>query len=201
MKSAPKKYGKELSAATLSELRKEKGISQQEVADRLLLSRSTIVKMETARQDLRADHLFEFAQLYGTTTDYILGLTMVRRAPETLPACDELGLSDTATVKLEELGERCSRVLSKLIEHDLFETLLQYVENAVLTPEPGPHDDVADMKALTALAKNAGYALIPSGMKKPYELYMASMTLQAIIEDVSNNFYPVGTGTDTEDEG
>ena len=201
MKKAPKKQGKETPAERLRSLRKEKGATQEEVANLLHLSRSTIVKMETAHQDIKADYLQSLAEFYGTSTDYILCLTHVCRAPETLHACDELGLSDTATVKLGELGERCSRVLSKLIEHDDFETLLWYAENAILTPEPGPYDEVADRKELTMLAKNAGYALIPSEMKKPYALYMASMTLQAIIEDVSNNFYPVGMEIDTEDEG
>lgn len=201
MKSAPKKYGKELSAKTLSDLRKEKGLSQEEVAKHLHLSRSTIVKMETARQDIRVEYLFEFAQFFGTTADYILGLTNVRRAPKTLPACDELGLSDMATVKLEELGERRSRILSKLVEHDLFETLLQFAENAIFTPEPSPRDESVDMKELTALAKSAGCDLIPSRTKRSYDLYMASMVLQAIIEDVSDNAFPYSTDIDLENGG
>ncbi len=194
-KKAPKKYGKEKCAEQLRNLRKEKEVTQEEVAAFLHLSRSTIVKMETANQDIKAEYLFKLAQYYGTTADYILGLTEVRRAAETLPACDELGLSDTATVKLEEMRERelLGRVLSKLIEHDLFETMLWYIENAILSSEPSPCSATVDKENLTASAKAAGYSLIPSEAKKSYELYMASMTLQAIIADVSDSFFPSST--------
>lgn len=200
MKKAPKKQGTEISAERLRSLREEKGVTQEDVAKLLHLSRSTIVKMETAHQDIKADYLQSLAQFYGTSTDFILGLTEVRRSAETLPACDELGLSDRATAKLERMREKQlhGRVLSKLIEHDLFETLLWYAENAILAPEPGPHDEDADRKGLAILAKNAGYSLIPSERKKAYELYMASMTLQAILADVLDNFYPVSIEPDSE---
>ena len=199
MRKTPKKYDKGVCAERLRSLREEKGSTQEEIAKRLNLSRSTIVKMETGRQDIRPDYLHSLAQFYGPTADYILGLTEVRRSAETLPACDELGISDTATVKLEEMRERQRRVLSKLIEHDFFETMLGYAENTILAFEPEEHSTAGDVKGLTAAAAKAGYSLIPSTAKKSYELYMASLTLQAIIADVSDH-YPVDTGNKAEGE-
>lgn len=202
VKKAPKKQGKEISAERLRSLREEKGATQEEVAKLLNLSRSTIVKMETAHQDIKTGYLQSLAQFYETSTDYILGLTEVRRSPETLPACDELGISDAATAKLEMMKDYPlhGRVLSKLIEHDDFETLLRRIESAILSFEPGSHGSDVDMKSLTASAKGAGYALIPDRQKKSYELYMASMTLQAILTDVLDNFYPVSIEPDAEEK-
>ncbi len=202
MKRAPKKYDKGVCAERLRALREEKGLTQEALAKSLPVSRSTIVKMETGRQDIKPDYLHSLAQFYGTTTDYILGLTEVRRSAETLPACDELGISDTATAKLEEMRERqrYGRVLSKLIEHDFFEELLRHAENATLSFEPVQPNGDGDLKSLTALAKKTGYSLIPSMEKKSYELYMAAMTLQAIIADVLDHLYPVDTSIEAEDE-
>lgn len=203
MEKAPKKQGKEISAERLRSLREEKGITQEEIAKLLHLSRSTIVKMETAHQDIKPGHLQNLARFYETSADYILGLTEVRRAAETLPACDELGLSDSATIKLKHLKENPlhGRILSKLIEHDLFKTFLWYAENTILASGPSSHAQVADTKELTVLAKNAGYSLISSEAKKSYDLYMASLILQTIIADVSDDFFPYSTGIELENGG
>ena len=93
---APNYHGIETSGERLRVLREEKGLTQDQVAKNLNLSRSVVVKLENNRQELKSSLLCSFAEYYSTTADYILGLSNARRAVETLPACDELGLSDDA---------------------------------------------------------------------------------------------------------
>lgn len=58
----------------LKELRKAKGLSQKEVADRLSLSRTTLTGFENNTITPRVEHLVNLAHLYNTSVDYILGI-------------------------------------------------------------------------------------------------------------------------------
>ena len=58
----------------LIELRKEKGLSQQQVADFLKIDRSNYSKYERGKLEVNITMLRELSKLYGVSTDYILGL-------------------------------------------------------------------------------------------------------------------------------
>lgn len=59
----------------LKELRIEKGLSQQEVANHFNVSKMTISAWETDKQEPCIDDIVELARFFETTTDYLLGLT------------------------------------------------------------------------------------------------------------------------------
>ena len=58
----------------LVELRKEKGLTQQQVADYLKIDRSNYSKYELAKLEINIYMLRNLSIFYGVTTDYILGL-------------------------------------------------------------------------------------------------------------------------------
>ena len=58
----------------LKELRKENGLTQLQVGERLSVSKALISSYESAARYPSYDVLIKLANLYGVTTDYLLGL-------------------------------------------------------------------------------------------------------------------------------
>ena len=58
----------------LKELRKQQGLTQVQVAERLGLSKAVISSYEVASRHPSYDILIKMAALYGVTTDHLLGL-------------------------------------------------------------------------------------------------------------------------------
>jgi transcriptional regulator with XRE-family HTH domain len=56
----------------LLKLRKEKGLSQEEVADRLNVSRQTISKWETGQSSPDFDKIIPICEFYNITSDELL---------------------------------------------------------------------------------------------------------------------------------
>lgn len=59
----------------LRDLREDNDLSQQEVANYLSMKQPQYSRYERGLRDLPTDVLIQLAQLYKTSTDYILGLT------------------------------------------------------------------------------------------------------------------------------
>ena len=58
----------------LIKLRKEKGLSQEELADKLAVSRQAISKWERGESLPDTDNLIRLAKLYGVSIDEIVGI-------------------------------------------------------------------------------------------------------------------------------
>lgn len=61
----------------LKKLRKEKKLSQQELADKLGINRSTYARYETSTTEPDYETLRKLADFFGVTVDYILGRTNI----------------------------------------------------------------------------------------------------------------------------
>lgn len=59
----------------LRDLREDRDLSQQSVADFLGMKQSQYSRYERGIRDIPTDVLIRLARFYDTTTDYILGLT------------------------------------------------------------------------------------------------------------------------------
>lgn len=59
----------------LRDLREDRDFSQQQVADYLGMKQPQYSRYERGLRDIPTDVLIRLAQLYKTSTDYILGLT------------------------------------------------------------------------------------------------------------------------------
>ena len=69
-------------ANRLAELRRTHGLSQEELAERLSVSRQAVSKWERAESSPDTDNLIAVAQLYGVTLDVLLGLQLPPAIPE-----------------------------------------------------------------------------------------------------------------------
>ena len=59
----------------ISQLRKENGWTQKQLADMLKVDNTTISSWELGKNDVPTAILIELAKLFDTTTDYLLGLS------------------------------------------------------------------------------------------------------------------------------
>lgn len=59
----------------LKELRKERGISQMQLAKELKLSQSAVAKWELGKTEPTASAIIAVARYFNETTDFILGVT------------------------------------------------------------------------------------------------------------------------------
>lgn len=64
----------------LKDLREDNDLYQKEVADYLNMSQTGYSKYETEANDIPTSILIKLARFYGTSTDYILGLTNDKNA-------------------------------------------------------------------------------------------------------------------------
>ncbi len=56
-------------------IRKERRLSQQQLADKLGVSRSTVAMWETGNSEPDLETLWKISEYFNVTTDYLLGLT------------------------------------------------------------------------------------------------------------------------------
>ena len=69
-------------ANRLAELRKQKGLSQEELADKLGVSRQAISKWERAEASPDTDNLIELAKIYDISLDELVGLSSPKKEEE-----------------------------------------------------------------------------------------------------------------------
>jgi len=93
-------------------LRKQKGLTQKQLADLLDISASTVAMYETGRREPDTQTLNKFAELFGVSVDYLLGRekTDMERLEENL-------------ARLDPRIQQAYRSLQEMDEEDLAMTL------------------------------------------------------------------------------
>ena len=95
----------------LRELREKKRLSQQQLADWLGLTRSSISNYENNTQTPPADTLVRLADIYGVSVDYLLGVKNDRKRVLVIE-----GLTPSQEKALEILAEEFRQANSKSIQ-------------------------------------------------------------------------------------
>lgn len=95
----------------LRELREKKRLSQQQLADWLGLTRSSISNYENNTQTPPADTLVRLADIYGVSVDYLLGVKNDRKRVLVIE-----GLTLSQEKALEILAEEFREANSKSIQ-------------------------------------------------------------------------------------
>lgn len=95
----------------LRELREKKRLSQQQLADWLGLTRSSISNYENNTQTPPADTLVRLADIYGVSVDYLLGVKNDRKRVLVIE-----GLTPFQEKALEILAEEFREANSKSIQ-------------------------------------------------------------------------------------
>lgn len=143
-------------AERLVELRKKQGYSQQEIADRLSVTRQTISNWECGQGAPALDKAAELAAIYQISLDELAGLADKRKAPgadlhilkklegrrcqlefteeNTMDAVMD-GLLDNANVRILEVGDRWVRIEYERKKEDAMfqkETVVREVEHSMI---------------------------------------------------------------------
>lgn len=63
----------------IKNLREDNDISQKKIAEILGIQQNSYSQIENGINNLQVDHLIKLANLYSTSTDYLLGLTDIAR--------------------------------------------------------------------------------------------------------------------------
>ena len=92
-------------ANRLAELRKEHGLSQEELADKLQVSRQAISKWERGEASPDTDNLIELAKIYNISLDELVGLSGEKQAAPKAEAKDHVEINDDGVHVYSEDGE------------------------------------------------------------------------------------------------
>lgn len=90
-------------AKRLAQLRQEKGLTQQKLADILKCSKSTISLYETGDTVPDAKNIVGLCDIFGVSCDYLLCQTDYRRPENERLTVEEMGYSEKAAQKLNDL--------------------------------------------------------------------------------------------------
>ena len=89
----------------LKELRLEKGLTQEKLANKLGINRTTIAKIESGDRDLTLDHIQRMSDFFGVPYDYLLGKTNNRT--NTIQVIDMTNSKDGVTpIQMEVLKKK-----------------------------------------------------------------------------------------------
>lgn len=138
----------------IANLRKQKGISQEELADVLVTSRQAISKWERGESDPDIGRLKDLAVYFNVSIDYLLGYDMedksVNNFIEKIKKCIE---ENTFVISIDEIRMIVSRnknnfnLLMSVVEYlgeyylinrdkEVVELTIQYIKNAILLYQP-----------------------------------------------------------------
>lgn len=107
-------------AQRIKELRKEKGLTLEQVADIVGVGKSTVRKWETGMiANMKRDKIASLARALGTTPEYLMGWDEQRSSP------DEVHLTE---------GEKAMLELFRLVPEDQQQLVLQMIRAALSTP-------------------------------------------------------------------
>ena len=131
-------------AKRLAQLRQEKGLTQQKLADILKCSKSTISLYETGDTVPDAKNIVGLCDIFGVSCDYLLCQTNYRRPENERLTVEEMGYSEKAAQKLNDLDlfkvrDKSTRVelpfspkgsFNLLVEDDRFSRMMQMISDA-----------------------------------------------------------------------
>ena len=105
----------------LKELRIEKGLTQEKLAKKIGINRTTIAKIESGDRDLTLDHIQRMSDFFNVSYDYILGKSNERT--NTIQVIDMTNAKDGVTpIQME--------VLKKIDDLDVkdLEQIMDYID-------------------------------------------------------------------------
>lgn len=93
-------------ANRLAELRKEKGLSQEELADKLQVSRQAISKWERGEASPDTDNLIELAKIYDISLDELVGLSSNKKEERNKELKDSVNIDNNGIHITDDEGNQ-----------------------------------------------------------------------------------------------
>ena len=104
-------------ADKIIDLRKKNGWSQEELAEKLQVTRQSISKWEGAQSTPDLNKILAMSQLFGVTTDYLLGLSSCDLSPEVLEKRTASGKTWSQTIAdVQTLTPDRQRALLRILD-------------------------------------------------------------------------------------
>ncbi len=99
------------------ELRKERGLKQNELADKINVSQQTISRIENGSNSLAADILVHLSKFFHVSADYILKLSDIRMTEEyRIEFRETIGRNIEFCRRFEKLGKKNQELICRLME-------------------------------------------------------------------------------------
>ena len=119
----------------IEKLRKEKNLTQTELAKALMLKQDTISRIEKGRREISNSELVAISKFFGVSTDYLLGVTPERTTDTDIRAiCEYTGLSEKAVHELNinlralrSIENKESDIIARLLNLS-FDIINQFIE-------------------------------------------------------------------------
>ena len=109
--------GNNITSVRLRELRAEKAVSQDAVAESCGISRVALARYENGSRMPKAEILSVLADYYGTTSDYLLGREEEANDADNQSALDQLGPNQRYIAEnLPKLNEEQAKIFRALLE-------------------------------------------------------------------------------------
>ena len=181
-------------ANRLAELRKQKGLSQEELADKLQVSRQAISKWERGEASPDTDNLIELAKIYDVSLDELVGLSSPKeKKEEKEPAKDQIIINDDEIHITDDEGNKV-----EIKDHKV--TLTDEEGNTKVITHPSPrHKAMIAISSIVTLLVVIAYLLLGSLLDlwaKAWVLFLLVVVIpsffEAILKRRMNRFnYPV----------
>lgn len=108
----------------LTELRKNKGLTQEQVAKEISMNRTSLTRYENGERVPKANELISLSKLYNTTIDYILtGVSAENKSTH-----DSIGFSQNAIEVLKKWNIRIKQERKKEYPIQAYEKAIKFLE-------------------------------------------------------------------------
>lgn len=100
------KTAKELLAARLIELREQNNLTQQDLADKLHITRQSLSLYERAERTINIDLLLEISRFFNVSSDYLLGISEIVSPDDDIhTAVNNLGLTQKSAENIKAIAQ------------------------------------------------------------------------------------------------
>ena len=118
----------------IQELRKNKNLTQTDLAKIFCTTQRTISNWETGRNEPPYEMLIKYAQFFNVTTDYILGLTREENTQEKIAKNVNINYGNIEKITMKWGKIMSSEQFGNIINEGLFSGLYKAFELLFLTP-------------------------------------------------------------------
>lgn len=117
-------------AKRLIALREELGLSQEELAEKIGITRQSLSLYEKSKRTINIDILLRISKVLKVSADYLLGVTDNKTTNDEIKAvCQYTGLSEKAIEQIKKCGKNCNTTLNDICESLQFWLVVQSLAN------------------------------------------------------------------------
>jgi XRE family transcriptional regulator len=118
----------------LKELRKQKGLTQQELADEISVSKITVLRWENEERQIKPEKAQQLADFFGVSVGYLLGYSEYRELERALDKTIFSNYPDVETFLTQEIKELIGERIKDFYEY-IDKQFYESYKNTAVPPE------------------------------------------------------------------